>query len=184
MVSTNDFRTGLTIEIDGEVPSHRLPAREAGQGRSFRCAKLRNMKTGYVHERTFRAGEKVPTARVEYREMQYLYKSDNEYHVMDTDTYEQMTLSENAIGEGVKYLKENMVVNVAMYEGSPIGVQLPNFVELEVVETAPSFRGDTATGGGKPAVLETGATVQVPFFINVGDKIRVDTRTGEYLERV
>jgi elongation factor P len=184
MVSTNDFRTGLTIEIDGEVYQvvdfqHVKP----GKGAAFVRAKLRNMKTGYVHERTFRAGEKVPTARVEYREMQYLYKTGDQYHVMDMDTYEQTTLSESAIGEGVKYLKENMVVNVAMYEGNPIGVQLPNFVELKVVETAPSFRGDTATGGGKPAVLETGATVQVPFFINVGDVIRVDTRTGEYLER-
>lgn len=184
MVSTNDFRTGLTIEIDGEVHQvvdfqHVKP----GKGAAFVRSKLRNMKTGYVHERTFRAGEKVPTARVEYKEMQYLYKTGTDYYVMDTSTYEQTMLPESAIGDGVKFLKENMVINVAMYEGSPIGVQLPNFVELEVTETAPSFKGDTATGGGKPAVLETGATVQVPFFVNVGDKIRVDTRTGDYLER-
>mgnify|MGYP000986068841 CR=1 FL=1 len=185
MISTNDFRTGLTIEIDGEVYQvvdfqHVKP----GKGAAFVRSKLRNMRTGYIHERTFRAGEKVPTARVDYKEMQFLYKSGNDYCMMDTSTYEQTMLPESVIGDSVKFLKENMVINVAMYEGSPIGVQLPNFVELEVVETPPSFRGDTATGGSKPAVLETGATVQVPFFINVGDKIRVDTRTGEYLERV
>ena len=185
MISTNDFHTGLTIELDGEVYTvvdfqHVKP----GKGSAFVRSRLKNVKTGYVIEKTFRAGEKLPRAHIDYREMQYLYSSGDENYFMDTSTYEQLVLSNETLGDAKKYLKENMVIGVQMYEGSPIGVELPNFVELAVVDTDPGLRGDTATGGSKPATLETGAVVQVPLFVNVGDVIRVDTRTGQYLERV
>lgn len=185
MISTNDFHTGLTIELDGEVYTvvdfqHVKP----GKGSAFVRSKLKNVKTGYVIERTFRAGEKLPRAHIDYREMQYLYSSGDDNYFMDTSTYEQLVLSNETLGDAKKYLKENMVIGVQMYEGAPIGVELPNFVELAVVDTDPGLRGDTATGGSKPATLETGAVVQVPLFVNVGDVIRVDTRTGQYLERV
>ncbi|MCL6615205.1 MAG: elongation factor P [Firmicutes bacterium] len=185
MVSVNDFRTGLTIEVDGELYSvvefmHVKP----GKGAAFVRTKLKNVRTGYVIERTFNAGEKVNLARVETREMQFLYRSEDDFVFMDTETYEQITLGLDKIGEAVKYLKENMVLEIQMYQGAPIGVTLPNTVELAVVETAPGFKGDTAAGGSKPATLETGAVVTVPFFVNVGDVIQVDTRTGAYLKRV
>jgi len=185
MISTNDFHTGLTIELDGEVYTvvdfqHVKP----GKGSAFVRSRLKNVKTGYVIERTFRAGEKLPRAHIDYREMQYLYSSGDENYFMDTSTYEQLVLNNETLGDAKKYLKENMIIGVQMYEGSPIGVELPNFVELAVVDTDPGLRGDTETGGSKPATLETGAVVQVPLFVNVGDIIRVDTRTGQYLERV
>ncbi|HHV63066.1 MAG TPA: elongation factor P [Firmicutes bacterium] len=185
MISTNDFRTGLTIEVDGELYTvvdfqHVKP----GKGSAFVRSRLKNIKTGYVIEKTFRAGEKLPKAHIEYREMQYLYSSGDDYFFMDMTTYEQLSLNKEKLGDNIKYLKENMVLGVLMYEGTPIGVELPNFVELKVTETDPGIKGDTATGGSKPAKLETGAVVQVPLFVNVGDVIRVDTRTGQYLERV
>ncbi len=185
MISSNDLRPGLTIELDGDVWQvveflHVKP----GKGAAFVRTKLKNMKTGYVQERTFRAGEKIDKAHIDYKEMQFLYKSDDHYCLMDMETFEQILLPEEKMGDKIKYLKENMVIDIAMYQGETIGIQLPNFVELEVVETDPSFKGDTATGGSKPAKLETGAVVQVPFFVKVGDIIRVDTRTDEYLERV
>ncbi|HOB88380.1 MAG: elongation factor P [Bacillota bacterium] len=185
MISTNDFRIGLTIELDGEIYSvvdfqHVKP----GKGSAFVRSKLKNVKTGFTVERTFRAGEKVPRAHIEHREMQYLYSSDQDNFFMDTSTYEQIVLTDETLGDSKKYLKENMVIGIQMYEGAPIGVDLPNSVELTVVETDPGLRGDTVSGGTKPATLETGAVVQVPLFINMGDVIRVDTRTGEYLERV
>ncbi|NLZ44270.1 MAG: elongation factor P [Clostridia bacterium] len=184
MISVNDFRTGLTIEIDGELYTvvdflHVKP----GKGSAFVRSKLKNIRTGYVMEKTFNAGEKVSLARIETRSMQYLYKSDTDYVFMDMENYEQLSLDEGLLADGIKYLKENMEVLVQLYEGKPIGVMLPNTVELEVVETAPGFKGDTAAGGSKPAKLETGAVVNVPFFINEGDIIQVDTRTGEYLKR-
>ena len=184
MISVNDFRTGLTIELDGELYTvvdflHVKP----GKGSAFVRSKLKNIRTGYVIEKTVNAGEKVSLARIDTREMQYLYKSDTDYVFMDMETYEQVSLNEELLGDGIKYLKENMEVMVQFYEGNPIGVTLPNTVELEVVETAPGFKGDTAAGGTKPAKLETGVTVNVPFFINEGDIIQVDTRTGEYLRR-
>ena len=184
MISTNDFRTGLTIELDGEVYSvvdfqHVKP----GKGSAFVRSKLRNVKTGFTIERTFRAGEKVPRAHIEYREMQFLYSSGEDNFFMDTSTYEQLTLSDEKLGDNKKYLKENMVIGVQVYEGAPIGVELPNSVELTVTDTDPGLRGDTASGGTKPATLETGAVVQVPLFVSIGDVIRVDTRTGQYLER-
>ena len=184
MISTNDFRTGLTIELDGEVYAvvdfqHVKP----GKGSAFVRSKLRNVKTGFTIERTFRAGEKVPRAHIEYREMQFLYSLGEDNFFMDTSTYEQINLNDEKLGDNKKYLKENMVIGVQVYEGAPIGVELPNSVELTVAETDPGLRGDTASGGTKPATLETGAVVQVPLFISIGDVIRVDTRTGQYLER-
>ena len=184
MISVNDLRTGLTIELDGDVYAvvdflHVKP----GKGAAFVRTKLRNVRTGFVVERTFNAGEKVPPARVETRDMQYLYASDNLFTFMDTESYDQIALPEEKLGDAVKFLKENMTISVQMYQGEAIGIQLPNTVELEVVETDPGLKGDTAAGGTKPATLETGAIVNVPLFINIGDIIAVDTRSKEYLKR-
>ncbi len=185
MISTNDFKTGLTIELDGEVYSvleflHVKP----GKGAAFVRTKLRNLKTGAVIEKTFKAGEKVPRAHVDRRSMQYLYRSDDAFTFMDTENYEQVTLNLELLGQATDYLKDNLVLDVLFHEGTPFGVELPKFVELEVVETDPGLRGDTASGGTKPATLETGAVVQVPLFIQRGDVVKIDTRTGSYMERV
>ena len=185
MISTNDFRTGLTIELEGEVWQvvefmHVKP----GKGSAFVRSKLKNIRTGAVVERTFRAGEKVPRGRVERRQMQFLYSEGDNYVFMDTENYEQITLSREQIGTALKWMKEDLSMTVMLFQGNVIGVEPPNFVELEVVETDPGIRGDTASGGGKPAKVETGAVVNVPLFINVGDKIRIDTRSETYLERV
>lgn len=185
MISTNDFRTGLTIEWDGGVWTvvdfqHVKP----GKGAAFVRAKLKNVMTGAVIENTFRAGEKLPRAQIDYREMQFLYESGGQYFMMDQTTFDQISLNADLLADAIQYLKENMVLGVQFYEGAPIGIELPNFVELEIVETDPGLRGDTASGGTKPAKLETGAVVQVPLFLQTGDKIRVDTRTNQYLERV
>lgn len=184
MISTNDFRTGLTIEVDGDIFTvvdfqHVKP----GKGSAFVRCKLKNLRTGGVVERTFRAGEKLSRAHLEHREMQYLYRDGDSYALMDNENYEQISLSGEQLGDNVKYLKENMNIYLLTYAGSLIGVDLPNTVELQVVATDPGIRGDTATGGTKPATLETGLIIQVPLFINVGTVIRVDTRTGVYLER-
>lgn len=185
MISVNDFRTGLTIEVDGEILSvveflHVKP----GKGAAFVRTKLRNVQTGAVREVTFRAGERVNRAHIETREMQYLYSSGDEFAFMDTETYDQITLSSDQLGEAPKWLVDNMVIGIQFYQGQPIGVDIPTFVEMEITHTEPGFRGDTATGGTKPATLETGVVVQVPLFVEQGEKIRVDTRTGEYLSRV
>ncbi|MCR4430727.1 MAG: elongation factor P [Tepidanaerobacteraceae bacterium] len=185
MISTNDLRTGITVEIDGDVFmvvdfQHVKP----GKGAAFVRTKIKNVKTGQVFERNFRAGEKLSRAVIERKTMQYLYESGDTYYFMDTQTFEQIPLNKEQLGDSIKYLKENMEVMVMFYEGVTIGIELPTFVELQIVETEPGFKGDTATGGSKPATLETGAVVQVPLFINKGDIIRVDTRTGEYLSRV
>ncbi len=185
MISTNDFRTGLTIEVDGAVYSvvefqHVKP----GKGAAFVRAKLKNVETGAVQERTFRAGEKVNRAHVERKEMQYLYDAGDFYTFMDMETYEQINIGHDTIGDDIKYIKENDIITVVMYKGRIIGIDLPYYVELTVADTAPGVKGDTAAGGSKPATMETGLVVNVPFFINVGDKIRIDTRTGEYLDRV
>lgn len=184
MISTNDLRTGVTVEIDGDVFmvvdfQHVKP----GKGAAFVRTKIKNVKTGQVFEKTFRAGEKLNRAVIERKNMQYLYESGDTYYFMDNQTFEQIPLNKDQLGDSIKYLKENMEVLVMFYEGVSIGIELPTFVELEIIETDPGFKGDTATGGSKPATLETGAVVQVPFFINKGDVIRVDTRTGEYLSR-
>src|SRR5690554_2031508 len=167
MISSNDFKTGLTIEMDNEVFTivefqHVKP----GKGSAFVRTKLKNVKTGAVIEKKFNAGERVAKAHLERHEMQYLYKDGDLYVVMDNETYEQTSLTEAQIGDGVKYLKENMNLGVLLYNGAVIGVDLPNTVQLQVAHTEPGVRGDTATGGSKPATLETGAVVQVPFFVN------------------
>ncbi|NLL52937.1 MAG: elongation factor P [Peptococcaceae bacterium] len=184
MISSNDFKTGLTIELDGDVYQvvefqHVKP----GKGSAFVRTKIKNVKTGAVIERKFNAGERVARARLDRREMQYLYKDGEQFVVMDNETYEQIMLNEAQIGEEVKWLKENMNLGVLLYNNEVIGVDLPNTVELEVIETEPGIRGDTATGGSKEAIVETGAAVQVPFFINVGDVLIIDTRTGSYVSR-
>lgn len=184
MISTNDLRTGVTIEVDGEVWMvleflHVKP----GKGSAFVRTKLRNVRTGSVMERTFRAGEKLPRAHLDRREMQYLYGTGEEYVFMDMDSYEQVPIRKEQVGEGARFLKEDMTVTVLFYQGDLIGIELPNSVELKVVQTEPGIRGDTAAGGTKPAKLETGVVVQVPLFVEEGDVIRVDTRTGEYIER-
>ena len=185
MISVNDLKTGLTLQLDNGLWSvveflHVKP----GKGAAFVRTKLKNVETGQVVERTFRAGEKVAKAMLDRREMQYLYLEGKDYVMMDLETYEQLPVPESQIGDGKKYLKENMNVQLRLHDGKIIGVDLPNFVELEVVETPPAEKGNTAQGGTKPATLEGGAVVNVPFFINVGDKLRIDTRTNEYLDRV
>ena len=184
VISSNDFRNGVTIELDGQVFSviefqHVKP----GKGSAFVRTKLRNVKTGAVVERTFNAGEKLPRAHVERREMQYLYASGDEYSFMDTETFEQVSLTAAELGDALHFLKENMNIALLQFQGITIGVDLPNSVELKVVETDPGLRGDTATGGTKPAKLETGYVVRVPLFIENGDTLIVDTRSGEYLSR-
>lgn len=184
MISSNDFKTGLTIELDGDVFTiiefqHVKP----GKGAAFVRTKLKNVKTGSVVERKFNAGEKVPKAHVERREMQYLYKDGDHYISMDNESYEQLALTAEQIGDGIKYLKENMNLGVLFFGTNVIGVDLPNTVQLAVIATDPGIKGDTATGGSKPATLETGASVQVPLFVNEGDVLIIDTRTGAYVQR-
>jgi elongation factor P len=185
VISSNDFRPGVVVTLDGDlyaiVQSQHV---KRGRGSAYVRAKVRNLKTGAITERTFNAGERVPHAFLERREMQYLYHQDDDYVFMDQQSYEQVTLNTGLLGDATLYLKDNTVVTVVYYEDRPIAVELPNAVDLTVVEAAPGIRGDTASGGSKPARLETGATVQVPLFVEVGEVIRVDTRTGEYLERV
>ncbi len=185
MISTNDFRTGVTVQIDGQPWvvvdfQHVKP----GKGAAFVRAKIRNVITGSVLERTFNAGERLPKAHIEKREAQFLYSVGDELTFMDTETFEQTVVTREGVGSGALYLKENMNVSIMSYDSRVIGVEIPNFVELKIVETDPGFRGDTATGGTKPAKLETGAVVKVPLFVNTGDVIKVDTRTGTYIERV
>ncbi len=185
MISSNDFNTGVTIEIEGEAYTvvdfqHVKP----GKGAAFVRTKLKNIKTGSVTEKTFRAGEKVPRAHLDKKKMQYMYASGDEYFFMNVETYEQASLSVEQMGDAIKYLKENMEIDVTYYKEKIIGVDLPLFVELTVKETDPGFKGDTASGGSKPATLETGVVIQVPFFISEGDVVRVNTRIGEYIERV
>lgn len=185
LISTNEFKTGVTIEYDGEVFSvvdfqHVKP----GKGSAFVRTRLKNVRTGAVLERTFAAGEKLTKAHVERREFQFLYASGDEYYVMDTETFEQIPLTKAQIGDSIDFLKENMPVWLLTYAGTTLGVEIPNFVDLEVAETDPGFRGDTATGGSKPAKLETGAIIKVPLFVNRGDRIKVDTRSRTYIERV
>ncbi len=185
MISTNNLSTGITIVVDGELFTvleflHVKP----GKGPAFVRTKLRNIRTGSTIERTFRAAEKVEKAHLESREMQYLYRSGVMFTFMDTATYEQTPVNEDTLGDRVQWLKENEVITIVTYQGEIVGIDLPIHVALEVTQTDPGVRGDTATGGSKPATLETGAVVQVPLFINEGDVIKVDTRTGNYVERV
>lgn len=184
MISTNDFKTGVTVEIDGDIWQvvefqHVKP----GKGSPFVRAKIKNLKTNATLERTFDAGEKLPRAHLETREMNYLYNDGDMYTFMDNETYDQLTLTKDILGDGVLYLKENATCLVQTFNGLVLQVQLPNSVVLEIVETDPGVRGDTATGGTKVAKLETGATVKVPLFVQQGEKIIVDTRTGSYMQR-
>ena len=185
MISTNDFHTGLTIELDGEIYTvtdfqHVKP----GKGAAFVRSRLKNLRSGSITEKTFRAGEKVSRAIIERKEMEYLYYTGEEYIFMDTESYEQTSLSDQQLGDNLKFLKENMKINVLVFKEETVGIELPHSVELQVVETDPGYKGDTASGGSKPAKLQTGLVVQVPFFINEGDILRIDTRSGAYLERV
>lgn len=185
MISSNDLRPGITIELDGSVWQcveflHVKP----GKGAAFVRAKLKNMVNGSVVERKFNAGIKLQPAIVERKPMQYLYEADESYCFMDTETYEQIMLRKDQLGDKINFLKEEMECSVIFFNGDIIGIDIPNSVELKVVETEPGIRGDTATGGSKPAKLETGYTVSVPLFINEGEVLRIDTRTGDYIERV
>lgn len=185
MATTSDFRNGMVLRLDGELWwityfQHVKP----GKGGAFVRTRLKKVKTGQVVEKTFRAGEKVEDVRLERRSMQYLYSSDHHAYFMDTETYEQHPVSEDRLTEQQPYLKESLVCDVLVHEGGILGVELPKFIEAEIVDTEPGVRGDTATGGTKPAKLETGAIVQVPLFVNKGEVVKVDTRTNEYLERV
>lgn len=184
MISVNDFKTGVTVELDGAAYQvvdfqHVKP----GKGAAFVRAKLKNVQTGATVEKTFRGGEKISKAHVDRREMQYLYNDGQDYICMDNENYEQISISKSQIGDGVKWLLENMNIQVLVFNGNIIGLELPNFVELQVTETEPGIKGDTATGATKNATLETGAVVQVPLFIEEGDRLRIDTRTGQYMER-
>jgi elongation factor P len=185
MISSNDFRNGVTIVIDGQLWTvveflHVKP----GKGSAFVRTRLKNVKTGATVERTFRAGEKLERATVDNREMQMLYNDADGYHFMDSETFENITLQRDLIGEPADFLKDGMKIDVQVHDGVPIGAQLPAHVELRVVETEPGFKGDTAQGTTKPARLETGTTVQVPLFVNEGDVIRIDTRDRRYIGRV
>lgn len=184
MISVNDFKTGLTIEVDNDIWQvlefqHVKP----GKGAAFVRSKLRSLRSGNIQDKTFRGGEKVAKAHIDNRKMQYLYAAGETHTFMDMESYEQLELSEKQIEYELKFLKENMEVNVISYGGEILGVSLPNNVELEVAETEPGIKGDTASGGSKPAIMETGLTVQVPFFVNQGDRLIVSTTDGKYVSR-
>ena len=185
MISAGDFRNGITIELDNNIYQiiefqHVKP----GKGAAFVRTKLKNIKSGGVVEKTFRPTEKCPQARIDRKDMQYLYADGDLYNFMDTETFEQIALNQEEIGDALKFVKENEMVKMCSHNGSVFAVEPPLFVELEITETEPGFKGDTATGATKPAIVETGAQVLVPLFVNQGDKIKIDTRTGEYLSRV
>jgi len=184
MTTSNDFRNGMALNVDGVLMTivefqHVKP----GKGGAFVRSKLKNVKTGAVIEKTWRAGEKVEEVRLEKVPMQYLYRDGDMLHVMHPETFEQMALGADLLGEAGRFLKENEVLTVLMHEGTPVVAELPNFVFLEVAETEPGVRGNTAQSATKPATLETGAVVQVPLFVERGDVLKIDTRTGEYVER-
>ena len=185
LISTSDFRKGLKVEYKGE-PCEIIDFQHVkmGRGGAIVRTKLKNLKTGAVLEDTFRSGEKLDPPGLEEKTMQYLYSQDQLYYFMDMETYEQIPLRLEQLGDSQKFLRENMTVKILNHKDMPISIELPTFVELTVTKTDPAgFRGDTTSGSGKPATLETGAIVKVPFHINEGDKIRIDTRTSEYIER-
>jgi len=185
MIVAGDFKNGVTFEMDGKVVQiiefqHVKP----GKGAAFVRTKLKDVISGGVVETTFRPQEKFPLARIERDDMQYLYNDGDLYYFMNTDNYEQIAVAQENIGDSLKFVKENEMCRVCSYNGSVFAIEPPLFVELEITETEPGFKGDTATGASKPAIVETGAQVSVPLFVNQGDKIKIDTRTGEYLSRV
>ncbi|MBQ0042780.1 MAG: elongation factor P [Lachnospiraceae bacterium] len=185
MISASDFRNGMTVEIDGNVMQiiefqHVKP----GKGAAFVRTKMKNVVNGGVVETSFRPQEKFPQARIDRKDMQYLYSDGDLFNFMDTETYDQVALNSETVGDSLKFVKENEMVKVCSYNGSVYAIEPPLFVELEITDTEPGFKGDTATGANKPAIVESGAKVAVPLFVNNGDKIKIDTRTGEYLSRV
>ena len=185
MVSAGDVRNGLTIEYEGNVYQiiefqHVKP----GKGAAFVRTKLKNIKSGGVVEKTFRPTEKCPQAHIERKDMQYLYSDGDLYHFMDVETYDQIALSNDQVGDTLKFVKENEMVKILSHNNEVFAMEPPLFVELEITETEPGFKGDTSTGATKPATVETGALVYVPLFVEIGDVIKIDTRTGEYLSRV
>ena len=184
MYETSDIRKGLRFEMDGD-PYIVLEFQfvKPGKGTAFTRTKIRNLISGAVLDHTYKSGEKLKPADTEDREMQFLY-SDGDFHFMDNNNYEQVSLDSSAVGDAANYLTENMMIEVSFFKGRSIGLSLPNFVVLEVIETAPGEKGNTVTGASKPAVVSTGYSVNVPLFVNEGDQLRVDTRTGEYVERV
>ncbi len=184
MISAGDFRNGVTIEFEGNIYQivefqHVKP----GKGAAFVRCKIKNIKTGGVVERTFRPSEKVPKAHIERKDMQYLYSDGELFHFMDVNTYDQIAVNEETVGDSLKFVKENEMVKIASHQGEVFAIEAPLSVELEITETEPGVKGDTAQGATKPAIVETGARVMVPLFINQGEKIRIDTRTGEYTGR-
>ena len=185
MISAGDFRNGLTLEIEGHVVQviefqHVKP----GKGAAFVRTRLKNIKNGGIIEKTFRPTEKFPAAHIERSEMQYLYNDGEMYNFMNVETFDQIAMTEDQIGDSLKFVKENEMVKMLSHAGSVFAIEPPLFVELEITETEPGFKGDTATGASKPATVETGAVVYVPLFVEQGDKIQIDTRTGEYMKRV
>ena len=185
MISAGDFRNGLTLEIEGNVVQviefqHVKP----GKGAAFVRTRLKNIKNGGIIEKTFRPTEKFPAAHIERSDMQYLYSDGEMFHFMNVETYDQIAMTEDQIGDSLKFVKENEMVKMLSHAGQVFAIEPPLFVELEITETEPGFKGDTATGASKPAVVETGATVYVPLFVEQGDRIQIDTRTGEYMKRV
>ena len=185
MISAGEFRNGVTIEYEGDIFTiiefqHVKP----GKGAAFVRTKIKNLKTGSVVEKTFRPTEKMPRAHIDREDMQYLYSDGDLFHFMNTENYEQIAINAAEIGDTLKFVKENDMVKILSYEGQVFGIEPPLFVELEITQTEPGFAGNTAQGATKPAVVETGATVNVPLFINQGEIIKIDTRTGEYLGRV
>lgn len=185
MVGPNEFRNGMTIEWEGQ-PYVVLQYQQSqlGRGDTFFRTKLKHLRSGAIIEQKFRDKDRFPRVRIEKVPMQYLYSDGDRHFFMNTETYDQLPLASDLLGAALSYLKESTPLDVLMYEERPIGVELPTTVDLKVTDTAPGFRGDTAAGGGKPATVETGLTLTVPFFINQGDVVRVDTRNGQYVERV
>ena len=184
MISAGEFRNGITFEMDGNVYQiiefqHVKP----GKGAAFVRTKIKNVITGATIERSFNPSDKLPKAHIERKDMQYSYNDDNLYYFMDMETFELIPISEETGGDSLKFVKENDICKILSFKGNVFGIEPPIFVELEVIDTEPGFKGDTATGASKPAVVETGATVKVPLFVNKGDRIRIDTRTQEYMER-
>ena len=185
MISTSDLKRGAMMELDGQIVQVlSYEHQKIGRGSAQVRLKVKNIRTGAIFDTTAQAGSKWPRVRLDQRDVQYLYSEGDLHYVMDKDSYEQFPLSGAQLGDAVQYLKDGMELEVLMYEGEPVGVDIPLNVVLEVTHTEPGFKGDTATGGSKPATLETGLVIQVPLFVNTGDRIRVDTRDGSYIERV
>jgi elongation factor P len=185
MVNPSDFRNGMTIEWEGELwVVLEFQQGQNARGDTFFRTKLRNVRSGSIIDQKFRDKDRFARARIEKVAMQYLYSDGDRHFFMDLESYDQLPLGDDQLGDSLKYLKESSSIAVLMYEGRPLGVELPTTVDLKVTHTSPGFKGDTAAGGGKPATVETGLILNVPFFVNEGDVIRVDTRTGAYVERV